>query len=280
MNTEMTSPTANLVGRWGLDEGTGSAIADSSGNGVNGTTIASPAWVDGFNVAPPVGGAERPAVRRLERLRRPSARTSSLGRDAVHAGDLVQARRDRASRHQRAAPAVSPAVPLIAKGRSENDTPANVNMNYFLGIDTAQPSGRRLRGRRQAVRNHPIHRPPRRSPQNVWHHAAVTYDGNVWRIYLDGVSSTAPAGSRRNAAVGLDPARLARNRPELHRRCRRASSRACSTKSRIWNVARTGAQIQAAMSTQIGVPTAGLRRPLGHERDQRAPTCPTRPGRT
>ena len=29
--------------------------------------------------------------------------------------------------------------------------------------------------------------------------------------------------------------------------------------ARIWNVARTGAQIQAAMSTQIGVPTAGLR---------------------
>ena len=24
MNTEMTSPTANLAGRWGLDEGTGS----------------------------------------------------------------------------------------------------------------------------------------------------------------------------------------------------------------------------------------------------------------
>ena len=33
MNTEMTSPTANLAGRWGLDEGTGSSIADSSGNG-------------------------------------------------------------------------------------------------------------------------------------------------------------------------------------------------------------------------------------------------------
>ena len=56
MNTEMTSPTANLAGRWGLDEGTGSTIADSSGNGIGGNTVASPAWVDGFNVvAPPFG---------------------------------------------------------------------------------------------------------------------------------------------------------------------------------------------------------------------------------
>ena len=57
MNTEMTSPTANLAGRWGLDEGTGSTIADSSGNGIGGNTVASPTWVDGFNVAAPPSGA-------------------------------------------------------------------------------------------------------------------------------------------------------------------------------------------------------------------------------
>jgi hypothetical protein len=37
MNTEMTSPTTNLAGRWGLDEGTASTIADSSGNGFGGS---------------------------------------------------------------------------------------------------------------------------------------------------------------------------------------------------------------------------------------------------
>ena len=57
MNTEMTSPTANLAGRWGLDEGTGSSIADSSGNGVGGNTVANPTWVDGFNVVAPPSGA-------------------------------------------------------------------------------------------------------------------------------------------------------------------------------------------------------------------------------
>src|SRR5215208_70604 len=32
------------------------------------------------------------------------------------------------------------AIPLIAKGRAQAETPANLNMNYFLGIDSA--SGR------------------------------------------------------------------------------------------------------------------------------------------
>ena len=33
------------------------------------------------------------------------------------------------------------AVPLLTKGRSENDTPANVNANYFLGINTNGTAG-------------------------------------------------------------------------------------------------------------------------------------------
>jgi len=43
-------PTSSLIGRWELDEGTGTSVADSSGNGFNGTlkpTGTEPAWVDG-----------------------------------------------------------------------------------------------------------------------------------------------------------------------------------------------------------------------------------------
>jgi hypothetical protein len=39
INTEITSPTPNLLGRWGLDEGSGTAVADSSGNGNHGTMV-------------------------------------------------------------------------------------------------------------------------------------------------------------------------------------------------------------------------------------------------
>ena len=41
-----TAPDINTVGIWHLDEGTGTATADSSGNGNNGTLTNGPLWVD------------------------------------------------------------------------------------------------------------------------------------------------------------------------------------------------------------------------------------------
>ena len=32
---------------------------------------------------------------------------------------------------------ITSAIPLIAKGRAEAETPANLNMDYFLGIDAS-----------------------------------------------------------------------------------------------------------------------------------------------
>ncbi len=41
---------------------------------------------------------------------------------------------------------------------------------------------------------------------NVWHHAAVTYNGaNVWNMYLDG-ELDCDQWSQLHAAVRLDPA--------------------------------------------------------------------------
>jgi hypothetical protein len=40
-----------LIGRWGLNEGTGTVAADSSGSGINGTLINGPTWVTGFDPA-------------------------------------------------------------------------------------------------------------------------------------------------------------------------------------------------------------------------------------
>ena len=44
---------SGLVGRWGMDEGSGNIIADSSGSGVTGTLMNSPAWTAGGFIAPP-----------------------------------------------------------------------------------------------------------------------------------------------------------------------------------------------------------------------------------
>ncbi|MBT8486768.1 MAG: hypothetical protein HKO59_06230 [Phycisphaerales bacterium] len=46
MNESVTS-APGLVGRWGLNEGDGTSVADSSGNDVNGIIVGNAAWIDG-----------------------------------------------------------------------------------------------------------------------------------------------------------------------------------------------------------------------------------------
>ena len=80
------------------------------------------------------------------------------------------------------------AVPLLAKGRGEANG-SNRDINYFLGI---RPSDNVLvadfeegaNGTMPGL-NHPITGVTPIS-NNVWHHAAATYDGVVWRLYLNG----------------------------------------------------------------------------------------------
>ena len=93
-NSEITTPQTNLLGVWNLNEGTGSSLADNSGNAVTGTTVATPPWVPGFNAnqspvavadsyttaqdtAKVVGGAGRPRQRHATRSRIRSRRCSS-----------------------------------------------------------------------------------------------------------------------------------------------------------------------------------------------------------
>src|SRR6185312_16342096 len=83
---------------------------------------------------------------------------------------------------------IASAIPLVTKGRAEAETPANVNMDYFLGIDAS--SGVLVADFEDTANgtNHPV---AGVTPvtSNVWHHAAVTYDtsNNTWRLYLDGI---------------------------------------------------------------------------------------------
>jgi len=51
MDQEITSATG-LIGRWGMNEGTGTIISDSSGSNVNGNMINSPIWATGAPLTP------------------------------------------------------------------------------------------------------------------------------------------------------------------------------------------------------------------------------------
>ena len=60
MNTELTSGTG-LLARWGMNEGSGATIA-SNPAGVNGTVVANPIWVGGFNTPVASGPPDQPSL--------------------------------------------------------------------------------------------------------------------------------------------------------------------------------------------------------------------------
>ena len=162
------------------------------------------------------------------------------------------------------------AIPLITKGRAEAETPANLNMNYFLGIDAA--SGTLVADFEEARPDDAgltIRSPARPSiTNNVWHHAAATYDGSTWQLYLDGtLDRDARPGGAARARGDQHPARGARHGDELDRRRRRLLPGRVD-EARIWNVARSQAEIQATKNTEIGA-QAGPDRRCGTQRGHR-----------
>ena len=46
--TLASTASADLVGHWKLDDGSGTVAADSSGNGHNGTLQGNPQWIEGL----------------------------------------------------------------------------------------------------------------------------------------------------------------------------------------------------------------------------------------
>src|SRR5204863_2440676 len=79
------------------------------------------------------------------------------------------------------------AIPLVTKGRAEAEG-SNVDMNYFLGISGGKLAADFEEGAAGASPglNHPI-TGTATITTGAWHHAAATYDGTTWRLYLDGV---------------------------------------------------------------------------------------------
>ncbi|HEX8678001.1 MAG TPA: LamG-like jellyroll fold domain-containing protein, partial [Segetibacter sp.] len=134
------------------------------------------------------------------------------------------------------------AVPIITKGRSEADAPANINVNYLLGIDVnkkliadfEQGSGTN----RPVVGITSI-------PNNVWTHVAATYDpvSAVWKLYINGVLDlTKDLGSNITPAnTSIQPAAIATAFTSTG--VANGYFDGNIDEARIWNVVRTDAEI-------------------------------------
>lgn len=149
------------------------------------------------------------------------------------------------------------ALPLVAKGRGESDGNTR-DMNYFLGID---PTTRLIVAdlEQGAVvapgspgLNQPVYGVTPLTP-NVWYHAAVTYDGTNWQLFLNGVLET-------NVYVGQLPRWDSIQHASLG-----SALDSTGTPSgyfagvldevRIWNYARSASQVASNRTQQIPAET-------------------------
>ena len=74
--------------------------------------------------------------------------------------------------------------PVVTKGMGEGETPANFNMNYFMGISNTGILSADFEDTINGG-NHPVSG-TNAIPVDQWHHIAVTYDGQTWKLYIDG----------------------------------------------------------------------------------------------
>ncbi len=152
------------------------------------------------------------------------------------------------------------AYPLVTKGRGESEA-ATLNCAYFLGIlatgELAADFEEHGTGTTEGL-NHPVTGTTQLTAgDGVWHHAAVTYDGSCWQLYLDGVADT-PGTTCPGEPPDFDSIQHFGLGTAFN------SSGAASGRLsglldevRVWDHARSGAEILADMNSQI-ISASGL----------------------
>lgn len=169
------------VAYWALDDGSGTTAVDSSGNGNDGTLKNGAAFTefgiyagavifDGADDYIQVESSVTPPPLGLPTF------TLAAWFKRTGAGDTVNT-----------GTGGFYGEPLVTKGRGEEDGD-NRDMNYFLGL--TQSGGNWVLGadfeEHNNGQNYPVFGSTAIS-DGQWHHAAATYDGSQWNLYLDGI---------------------------------------------------------------------------------------------
>ncbi len=250
MFSEVTAGTG-LIGRWGLNEGSGTTAGNSVPGGVSGTLTNGPLWVPGTPFA----------LENALALGSGSAYVTFGNQPTLGLSQFTLEcwlKRDGAGATVSTGTGGVVAIPLITKGRGEADGD-NRDMNYFFGIDGTSAvlvaDFEEGAGGASPGLNHPI---SGATPilNGQWYHAAVTYDGTTWRLYLNGSldGSLAVGQPPRSDSIQHSGLGTALNSTGV------ASGHLDGTldEVRIWNFARSESEIQADINAQITTAQTGL----------------------
>jgi hypothetical protein len=163
--------TTGLVGRWKLDEGTGTTTADSSGNGNNGTIAGNPTWPAGF----PAAQFTNPHALALD------GTGDQVAVGVTNFAALDQARSVSLWFNYATVPASGNKTFFSITNRAAN---ATMGAGFQIGTRGSNLSIWAIGGTVYAMTP---------APAVGWHHLVYTFDGTTHVMYLDGAQAMTSA---------------------------------------------------------------------------------------
>jgi hypothetical protein len=254
--TQQITSAAGLVGRWGMNEGSGSIAASTgSASGVNGALINSPVWTTGSSFSPITNATNVSLNFGGSNAYVNFANPSLLGLTSWTLEAWIYKTGNGVTVSTGGGGVT--AQPIICKGRDESEA-NNRDLNYFLGING---SGRLVADFEEGAAsaspgtNHPI-TGTTTIANNTWYHVACTYNGAQLRLYLNGNVENTITVNRIAQSVSIQPVSIGSALNSTNVAAGFFQGRIDEV--RIWNVARTQASIQATINMQLTTSQSGM----------------------